>query len=253
MVFKDLPVGATFYFGFLPIYQYDYRQQKQVETGRKAISWKKTAENELSLCTTSGINAPFDTGRPGTGSNRQIRSHGHRFFPLSVLNKYLNCADSSWRTVADGDIAPQTGAMPSGFLSVFSDQEKTYLQKFTMNITVPNGYTRLYGSTAEHEVYVGIPSSAQLGEDRQLGTFGISHSVYTWLSDSDTLFKQYRGSYCSRSSYGNTRDLVAPVIRIKDDAPIDVDEDGKYYIRIQERSFDGDLMSFLHVEFEQAA
>lgn len=252
MIFSEIPAGADFYFGGKNAFVYNYNEHRHEEK-YVPFKWRKTNLNGLSIQTQNNLSVPFDHPRPATGSNKTIRSHGHRLFFLTSLYKYLNCADESWKTVEQGDIQPRVGVgndYSRGFLSKFNDNELKYLQPFNMKVKVPTGYTKQYGQEVEKSVLVGIPSLEQVGENGYDGTFGVNCRVYTWLSDADTMIKQLRANWINRY-VGDYADMVAPIIRIKDDAPVDRDENGNFVIRVPEVGFDGDIDAFLG--FEAAA
>jgi hypothetical protein len=107
----------------------------------------------------------------------------------------------------------------------------------------------------EQEVLIGIPSEAQMGYRNHPGSFNISFEdigVTGWLSDADTMSKYHGYGYTNRMNSDHTRNII-PVIKIKDDAPVDIDEHGQYIIRIPESTFDGDIMAFLGYKVSAAA
>lgn len=243
MVFSELPAGAEFCFGGYMSMTYDGRlgRTKEIYTRMK---WRKTNLNGLSIQIQNTPIVSFDHPRPASGSNRTVRSHGHRLFFLTSLYKYLNCDDTSWRDVDPGDRAPRSSES-KGYLSRFNEDEMKYLQPFPMKINVPSGYNKQYGQEMERDVLVGIPSIEQMGNGDNNGTFGIAvNRVFTWLSDADTMIRTFRSDWLSREP-GDYVDNVAPIIRIKDDAPVDVDEHGVYVIRVPEVGFEGDIETFL--------
>ena len=243
MVFSELPAGAEFCFGGYMAMTYDGRLGRTKETYMK-MKWRKTNLNGLSIQIHNTPNVSFDHPRPSSGSSRTIRSHGHRLFFLTSLYKYLNCDDMSWKDVDPGDRAPRA-TDSKGYLSRFNEDEIKYLQPFTMKINVPSGYNKQYGQEMERDVLVGIPSIEQMGNGSNDGMFGIAvNRVFTWLSDADTMIRTFRSDWLGRQP-GDCVDSVAPIIRIKDDAPVDVDEHGVYVIRVPEVGFEGDIEAFL--------
>lgn len=251
MVFNDIPAGTDFYFGTAKNRRYDYATRRYNEEPAP-MKWRKTALDGLSVEIGEKTVGSFDHPRPTTGTNKSIRAHGHRLFFLSSLCKYLNCADNSWMSVDAGDRAPShSEGSTEGFLSRFSEDELKYLEKFTMKINVPTGYVKQYGTQMEQEVLVGIPSQEQVGVEGREGAFGPHMpSLYTWLSDGDTLSHYHRNTWTQRTS-GDNLNHVAPIIKIKADAPVDTDSQGRYVIRVPEKAFEGDLDAFLG--FEAAA
>ena len=255
MVFKDLPRGTTFCFGKIKKTQYNYgvRGPARSEVVDAPIIWKKTGLNGLSVGVEECGYATFDYRHEATGTNRYMRSHGHRLFFLSSLCKYLNCADGSWREVAEGDNPPHTETSNSGFLSRFSDEELRLLEPHNMKVAVPAGYTKQYGAEMTKPVLVGIPSLEQVGDRMNRGSFGVNFDhISTWVTDADTMSKYLNHGYLRRCG-GDCSSNIMPVIKIKDDAPVDVDEAGRYVIRIPEIDFTGDLDAFLGLESEIAA
>ena len=251
MVFKDLPVGAKFYFGRQTIKTYSYASRTH-EDVVAPMQWTKTALDNLVIYTgRHRVVASFDHPRPMTGTNRDQRSHGHRLFSLSSLNKYLNCADLTWRAVDQGDIAPHENV--AGFLSFFDEDEMKYIVPHTINIPVPAGYNKQYGTNVSQTVLVTIPTQEQLGQGSDMGTFGMScGNVSTWVMNSSAHCRMWYGGYYSGSN-ADSRQNVAPVMKIDPDAPIDTDVEGNYIIRIPEPEFEGDIVKFLALEFEEAA
>lgn len=255
MVFSELPVGADFYFGRVTKTQYNYGTTRagQTTTYEAPIIWRKTALNGLSVCVKEGGYASFDHRREATGTNRYMRTHGHRLFYLASIYKYLNCMDSSYLTVPDGDVAMRNNSYESGFLSRFNEEELKFLEPYSMKIPVPSGYNKQYGAEMEKKVLVGLPSEQELGTRNANGTFGIRlDRAETWLREADTMsrFLDYGSVY---RTGGDVSKRIMPVIRIKDDAPVDVDEQMHYVIRVPESEFEGDIAMFLGLEFEAAA
>lgn len=243
MVFSEIPAGAEFYFGGHMKNSYNYNAGRWNDEFIM-MKWRKTGLDGLSIQVTECPTVAYDHPRPASGSNKSIRCHGHRLFFLSSLFKYLNCADEEWKIVDAGDRQPRSSES-NGFLSRFNENEILYLQPFNMKINVPNGYTKQYGTQMEKTILVGIPSAEQVGTNGMDGTFNMScRQIYTWLSDSDTMIKTFRSNWINRSA-GDYADYVAPIIRIKDDAPVDMDEHGNFIIRAPEVGFMGDLESFL--------
>lgn len=243
MTYSELPIGADFSFGKNPIVRLNYATRSN-EYIDEPIIWKKTGENNLAVCLNRNFSAPFDYKRTATGSNRYEREHGMRIYFLSALHKYLNCADNSWSTTAEGDA--NLDDERSGFLSHFSDSELCYITPHKIKINIPDGYTKKYGTTMEREMLVGIPSEEQIGYSGNLGTFQINTNAIpaTWVTNATTMSRARR--YGSYTKYQSDRTFfVAPVIKIKDDAPIDEAEDGRYIIRIPEADFTGDIDLFL--------
>ena len=254
MVFSELPVGSKFCFGKIKKTQYNYGRNGSVtQVVDTPLIWKKTALNGLSVGVDECGYCSFDYPRQGTGNNRYMRSHGHRLFFLSSLYKYLNCADGSWRETAVGDGAPYSDSNNSGFLSRFTDEELRLIEPHNMRVAVPAGYTKQYGTEMTKSVLVGIPSLEQVGDRLTRGTFGVSFDrISTWVSDADTMCKYLNHGYLRRTGGDGTSNIM-PVIKLKDDAPVDMDESGRYIIRIPETNFTGDLDAFLGLQFEAAA
>lgn len=249
MVFSELPVGTEFYFGSITVEEHRYvhgrgRERRMVE---HKMTWKKTALDGLAICVEENPYQTFDYAHTVSGQNRYMRAHGHRAFFLSSLYKYLNCDNGSWCQVSQGDALPYYANEP-GFLSRFSPEEIAFMMPYSMTVNMPTGYTKQYGTTMTKNVLVGIPSREQIGDRMTTGTFGLSlPSNETWLSDADTLSNRMRYGYLSRVG-GENPARVMPVIKIKPDSPVDLNENGKFIIRVPEVDFSGDLMSFLGLE-----
>lgn len=249
MVFSELPIGNEFYFGGVTVEEYRYgagrgREKYLVE---HKMTWKKTALDGLAICVDENPYQTFDYAHTESGQNRYMRAHGHRAFFLSSLYKYLNCDNSSWCQVSPGDTPPYFSRDP-GFLSRFSPEEIAFMMPYSMTVNMPTGYTKQYGTTMTKDVLVGIPSREQLGDRTTAGTFGLSINFNeTWVSDADTLSNRIRHGYLYRTG-GENSARVMPVIKIKPDAPVDLDENGKFIIRVPEVDFSGDLMTFLGLE-----
>lgn len=255
MVFNDLPIGAEFCFGKIKKTQYsrtpDGRHVSEVVD--VPLVWKKTALNGLSVGIRECGYAAFDYPHDATGSNRYMRNHGHRLFFLSSLYKYLNTADTSWKNVSTGDRPPRYDDNGAGFLSKFSDEEIRLIEPHNMKVEVPVGYTKQYGTEVTKSVLVGIPSLEEIGDAYSSGTFQINvPQKSTWLSDADTMSKYISYGHIRRMGGDGTSNIM-PVIKLKDDAPVDVLENGKYIIRIPESDFSGDIAAFLGFECEAAA
>lgn len=242
MVFKDLPAGTVFLFGQTGIWQGSYESGRyQRVLVQKPLKWKKTDRDGLSLYADELLHASFDYSRYATGTNRYMRNHGHRFFFLSSLYRYLNCGDESWSSVAEGDGRPFADT-ERGFLSCFSDQEVSMLQPFTMKVDVPVGYTKQYGKQVEKQVLVGLPSVKQFNPSGA-DFLGLTDRRTTWVTDADTTTCCFRCGALKRN--GNSSCNIAPLIRIRDDAPVDTDENDHYIIRLAETDFDGNIDALL--------
>lgn len=253
MVFSELPAGAKFCFGSV---NKDMRRgnSPRFEQVDVPMVWKKTALDGLSVGIKECGRASFDYSRTVSGANRYVRTHGHRFFFLSSLYKYLNCADETWKQVTPGDRSPYAENNSLGFLSRFSEEEIRLLEPHQMKVKVPYGYTKKFGEEETKEVLVGIPSAEQIGDRYALGSFGVGFDrIDTWISDADTLSK-YLSWGCTRRVGGDASSNIMPVIKIKADAPVDIDDaTGNYIIRIPETNFDGDIDAFLGLTVEKAA
>ena len=248
MVFSDIPVGQSFCFGRNMVQSYGYnngvRRMREIP-----LVWKKTALDGLSICVEEYPYASFDYPHAATGTNQSMRLHGHRAFFMSSLCKFLNSEDLSWMQVSEGDSTPPSrNDTSNGFLSRFTEEERRYIQPFSMTIPNPPGYTKQYGVSQTKEVLVGIPSAEQLGTSRIAGTFGIIlENASSWVVNADTMHHHFNYNYISRIGGERIR-CVMPVIKIKEDAPVDRDEHGRYIIRIPETDFTGDLSAFLGFE-----
>lgn len=254
MIFSNLPIGTEFCFGKIKKSQYNYNRPGGAEIVDVPMVWKKTALNGLSVGIKECGYASFDYRHSATGSNRYMRNHGHRVFFLSSLYKYLNCADTSWRNVASGDAQPRCDNRDNnGFLSRFTDEEIRLIEPHNMTTAIPVGYNKLYGAEMSKSVLVGIPSLAQIGDRYGNGTFGVGvPRKTTWVHDADTMSQYLNyGSICRVGA--DTSAEIIPVIKLKDDAPVDVQEDGRFIIRIPESEFAGDLDAFLGFGMEAAA
>jgi len=255
MVFSELPTGAKFCFGKIKKTQYNYNRTNggRSEVVDVPMIWKKTALGGLSVGIKECGYATFDYRHEASGTNRYMRSHGHRFFFLSSLYKYLNCADASWKQVDEGDVQPRSDFNDSGFLSRFNEEELRLIEPHNMKVVVPSGYTKQFGSEVIKPVLVGIPSLEQLGDRYSTGTFSVAFDrIDTWVSDADTMSK-YMSYGSVRRAGGDISSNVMPVIKIKDDAPVDIDEAGNYVIRMPETNFTGDIDAFLGLTLEAAA
>lgn len=243
MVYGDLEVGTRFQFGVARRMNWNPRTRQNEEIERP-MQWIKTADNSFAITERDYLYLPFDYSKPASGTNRYERVHGARVYFLSALHRFLNCSDKSWREVQDGDTVPTNNS--NGFLSAFNESEKQYLVPFTLETQVPSGYTKRLGSTISRSVLASIPTFRQLGSRIAEGTFGIRNDgFYTWITDvDDTACKYYIGGrdYKRMGSNDNNFNIV---IKIADDAPIDVDEDNNLIIRIPEPEFEGDIATFL--------
>ena len=239
MVFSDLPVGSEFYFGVRPQTKTFFRNGRCVsETFYIQMKWKK-AQNGLSVCVNDDRYICFDSGR-GDGSNKYIRQHGNRYFFISRLYEYLNCADGSWKEVAQDDVRPTYSQdVDFGFLSGFNAEELAFMEPYDMTVDVPVGYNKRYGDKVTKKVLVGIPSRKQIME-----TFGLQPCGSTWITDADNMSMSMRMNVTYRHNTDRTNRFMA-VVKIRNDAPIDVDHSGQYVIRVPETDFSGNLDLFL--------
>lgn len=247
MVFSDLPVGSMFAFGHVEKRNTRYHDGRRIaETITVPMMWKKT-QNGQAVCVENQPFASFDYARAETGANRYERTHGQRIFFQSSLFKFLNCDNASWRVTDPGDNAPYS-EHDSGFLSRFTQDERAFMQPFSMTVAVPPGYTKRFGTSITQEVLVGIPSATQVGSRFSSGSFGIMLNEYdTWLADADSLSCRMRYGYTNRTGGDNAAHVMA-VVTIKPDAPIDHLANGTLIIRVPETDFTGNLSEFLGLE-----
>lgn len=250
MVFSELPVGARFFFGRQRKTRYEY-VVRETAWYEDPIEWIKTNDRSISITVNEMMHSKqFDRSRPLTGANESIRVHGNRFFFDSTIFRYLNSLDSSWINI-EGELESKDS---EGFLSHFNETERSMLEKFDLQVSVPRGYTRKYGQSVSREVLVGLPSLAQLGaESPYNGTFGVDRAFYTWTVDADDHNALWCAGKKTRAVKPNIPREFHPIIRIKDDAPVDVDQNGHFIIRLAEKDFDGDLCMFLGFEAQEAA
>lgn len=239
MVFSDLPVGSKFYFGTRSHTRTAYRNGRHIpETDTIKMEWKKTQDG-LAVCVNDNRYICFDSGR-GAGSNKYVRQHGNRYFFISRLFAYLNCADSSWSDLDQDDNSPvHDSDTHFGFLSGFNDDELAFMEPYDMTVDVPVGYNKRYGDKVTKKVLVGIPSKKQIME-----TFGLQPFGSTWITDADNMSMSMRMNVTYRYSPDRTSRFMA-VVKIRDDAPIDVDHSGQYVIQVPETDFSGNLDLFL--------
>lgn len=242
MVFSELAPNTPFYFG--RVSRTKYINGEGYRNVEEAIRWRKTSDGGLSVNETEITQNSFDHKRQATGANRYERTHGQRLFSESSLCKYLNCRDTSWANVEQGDSRPFRGNV-NGFLSHFSTEEVEFLQPHVITQKTPDGMTKKYGSSVSKSVLVGIPSIAQL--NRIDGTFRIdtpSRYRQGWVTDCSTMSGYFRYDTLCKVGSDHTGNVLA-VIKIKEDAPVDITEDGSFIIRIPEEDFNGDLNAFL--------
>ena len=73
-------------------------------------------------------------------------------------------------------------------------------------------------------------------------------NIRTYITNPRTtaINRYYYGSVQHANS--DDRFEIAPVVKIKDDAPVDTDQEGRYIIRISEPEFTGDIASFLGIQ-----
>jgi len=133
-------------------------------------------------------------------------------------------------------------------LSFFTPDEVNFLQPYTVTHDVPAGYTKKYGTSVSKQVLVGIPSMAEIGDRVVPGTLDLPPAhrqrVDGWVTDCDTMSACKSYGWRSKAATEMTRGVIA-MIKIKDDAPVDVNVDGSYVIRIPEEDFTGNLEEFL--------
>lgn len=249
MVFSELSPGTEFFFGGYTERYYDYRLRR-TEERNVDLKWIKTSDNQLSVCTGSPFSICFDYPHNITGTNEYMRRHGHRLFTESALMKYLNCADRSWsETGSDG---PMYHGDRNGFLDYFTEEDRKMIIPHHIKVSCPAGYTKKFGPYVEKTTLVSIPSIDQLGTGIQEGKFAINNFPFsTWVTDANSMNLYYRRGYAGKVG-GNHYKAVAPVIRIKDDAPVDL-INGKYYIRVPETEFSGNLDALLGWDTNSAA
>ena len=248
MVYKDLPAGTQFLFGKINTEVYDTQLRRSMPT-QQYLKWAKTDSNNLAInVDAAGAAIAFDHARPGTGSNRYERMHGTKMYFESSIHKFLNCADESWKNVDEGDACPRSnGIFQNGFLSAFNEQEKNCLLPFSVTVGTPAGYQRKYGNSVTKQVYASLPSAEQLGTYREAGSFNILfHNMRTYITDPGTMAMRYQYG-TPHTTAGECTYNIAPIVKIKDDAPVDLTENGQYIIRIPESDFSGDILSFLGI------
>lgn len=209
------------------------------------MKWIKSNDNGIAVGVDTISSIQFDHPRPATGVNRYQRQHGQKVYFESDIHKYLNTASEDWKNISVGDMDIRyTGP---GFLSRFDDTERKLLVPHTVKVEVPVGYNKKYGKTMEKNVLAALPSAEQLGTRREAGTLGLTaEHFYTWVREAGTM-NQY---VCRGYTYPkpcNSPAPVCPIIKLKDDAPVDTQIDGSFIIRIPEPDFTGDIEAFLGI------
>lgn len=159
MKVSDMKVGDTLYLGKL--------LNPSTAVVNDLLWVKVSSDNHFMLEQSSGYpRMQMDEKEPQSAS-RLRRARGNAFYPQTAIAQWLNASEAGWYTpFGDTDVPPKY-ARHTGFLSLFSNQERAVLQEQQITVVVPNGYKRENGAKAEMKCLVALPSLSQIAAVRQ--------------------------------------------------------------------------------------
>lgn len=229
MTIKDMAVGASICLGsVVPPYN----------AARIDLTWMKVNRDNLFMLNEGNlIHAAMDAKEPDSPS-RQRRTRGCSFFPNTALFQWLNSAGEGWyKPFGDTDFPPDYVTV-SGFLSLFSDLEKSMLVQHRNPIVTPEGFKKDYGLKTGMDCLVSLPSYSQLypmRADTSDVTYAFEGAKFE-VRSSDNDRPKYAWTRTGQSGYivctreGSDlpdhfspcdRLYVYPVIKLKEDAEIE--------------------------------
>ena len=160
MTINDMPIGAELCLGSLRV---PFTEQML------DLSWKKVnIENQFLFDVGSCIRMQMDNREPDSPS-RHRRNRGCSFFPQTALFQWLNATGPEWYQPSCETDCPPDYQHYNGFLTEFSDLEKSMLVKQTFTILTPEGFRKEFGPQVECESFVSLPAYSNLYEIREDG------------------------------------------------------------------------------------
>lgn len=228
MTIGDLPIGTLLYLGSV-VAPYS---RAQID-----LMWMKVSEDNLFLLNNGGnIAIEMDAKESANSPSRQRRQRGSSFFPQTALFQWLNGSGHDWfQKCYETDMAPSyVGSC--GFLTEFTDLERSVLVEQEIQIRTPEGFKKEFGVQTSCKCLVSLPSFSQVHRIRQ-GTLDADfliegsylESVGYWASNMWTRSAQdgYMIITCGGNDYDRTiapceTRYVYPIISLNPSAEVDM-------------------------------
>lgn len=226
MTIGDMPIGAELCLGSLVVPFLNVRIDLQ---------WKKAAAENLFLLTNgSSIKLQMDAKESPESPSRHRRLRGSSFFPQTGLFQWLNGSGAGWfRPCYETDVPPDY-ADYNGFLTEFSDYERSLLVEQEIQILTPDGFKKEFGNQTTCKCLVSLPSFSQLyqiEEDTQDDEFRcegqplcVPMPRYAWTRTGSMGYmyaSEGLGDYPNRQAYPHDSGYVFPLISLNPSAEVE--------------------------------
>lgn len=224
MTINDLTIGSKLIFG-----RFRQRTPFQQDLPR-TLQWIKLSRHNDFVSEYSIGFLMFDPSEPNARS-REHRNGGNNFYPVSVIDQYLNARDvQDWFSPRHEFDCCSPGLYPDhGFLSLFTDDEYNMLIPRAISIQTPQGSIRQYGEVYTTERRVALPSVAELTAIPSMrGRYPVEGSPFPAISSSVTrcLTRTASGpgsvceynfiQNCVTAHAANRNASIRPIIRLTD-------------------------------------
>lgn len=146
MTIGEAPVGTKIYLG----------SWKDTD-----FIWRKVSEDNDFLCEQGTGYRQFDNDEPAN-SNRNRRTGGNNFFPVSNIQQWLNSTETNWYHPLHEFDTGYVGYNDQGFLHDFNPEELDCLMDRTIKVAVPLGSRKEHGKVVEMACKVCLPSEMEV-------------------------------------------------------------------------------------------
>lgn len=172
MKLRELPMGSRIMFGS--------DKSTDYAADRKAsMIWRKVSNDGLLLMELS-IDAKVDLPHPD-GATVKERTTGSCYFPDTLLFKFLNASDTWASDETVRTMIPwQNHYAEKGFLSWFSETERSVMKQWDMPIIPPKRLRKKLGDVVNIPTLVGIPAIGEYAvnnDDSELYRNSEDHEV----------------------------------------------------------------------------
>lgn len=237
MKYKDLAVGAKFYLGsFRPPFDNIYND----------LVWTKVTESGKAVLVPCFLRMKFDSCE-SYRCNRDRANHGWNAYFKSNIHQFLNSDKEDWYTPShEFDQVDYSDSKTRGFLTCFSEKERSFLVPFQVTQHTPMGSIKLFGRQVTETVLAALPAESEFNQDAQYREEGdyipalCSTGVFmgwTRTPGGGVNKAKYRGDYSDYGSdlFCNDTRTVCPMIMISDKMPISdtYDNNGVRYANVQ--------------------
>lgn len=213
MTFEELPLHTAF---------------RLVDGYSTSSLWEKIGEDGRCIRCAAIQHRSVDAPRGRSGINAYEQKHGTNYLPKSHLLSWLNSNDELWTQNMPDD----NGALPSdelydehtyrGFLQYLPKGAATLLLPWDMPVHCPGRYKQ----EPDHvKVLAGLPDDKDVAESQYIGS--IDHIILRTIHSNSC--GQWNGEK-SIALLPSVHANLHPVIRIKPDTNVSINELGLYYI-----------------------